>query len=339
MVKDREERIGALVQLGEYIAGFDERLEAHMKRAEHNNPWFTLANQHHALQEIATHFLDRGKLTSWLEDYESPESTRNVGIIAAGNIPLVAFHDVLCSFVAGHTTQIKLSDRDKYLLPFIVKKLDEILPGTASRIMFVERLKGFDAVIATGSNNSARYFEQYFGKYPNIIRKNRNGVAVISGDESVDDLEGIADDVFMYFGLGCRNVSHIKVPNGYDLEKLKAGFEKYAGVADHNKFKNNFDYNLAICILNQDVHTDLGNIVVIPSESLISPVGCLYYSEYSSIKDVSRELMQKQNDIQCVVSHASIPSVTTVPPGMAQRPELADYADGVDTMRFLTTLA
>ena len=332
-------KIGALQQLGEYILGFDERLEAHMTRAMHHNPWFTMENQRHALEQIAREYLVAESLERWLGAYEVTKTSKTVGIIAAGNIPVVAFHDVLSAFVCGHRIQAKLSEKDKYLLPFLVRKLQEIMDGADPGIDFVEKLHDFDAVIATGSNNSARYFNQYFGKYPNIIRKNRNGIAVLSGEETDEELQSLADDVFTYFGLGCRNVSHIKVPAGYDLERLRAGFAKYAGITDHNKYKNNFDYNLAIFILNNDPHLNLENIILTPSESLISPVGCLYYSEYESEDEVLRDLADRPEEIQCVVSHRPIEGVDTILPGLAQKPSLTDYADGVDTMAFLTSLS
>ena len=337
MTSEQTVRVDALAELGNYILEFDERLQAHMSRAMHNNPWFTMNNQRHALTSIAEQFLQRDKLITWIKQYGTAPS-RKVGIIAAGNIPVVAFHDILCSFVCGHETFVKLSDRDKYLLPFLIKKLGELLPGTEPGIHFVDKLQNFDAVIATGSNNSARYFHQYFGTYPHIIRKNRNGIAVLSGDESDTELEGLADDVFTYFGLGCRNVSYIKVPDGFDLSRLKSGFNKYANVIDHNKYKNNFDYNLAIFILNKDTHLDLENIIMTPSDSLISPVGCLHYSEYGSEQEVVQELKSRSDEIQCVVSHQKLGELDVIAPGQAQVPTLSDYADGIDTMEFLTTL-
>ncbi len=334
----REDRIDLLAQLGDYLGMLDERLEAHMHRTMHANPWFTIENQKHAVVEIAEQFLDKSKLIQWVSGYPEVGSAKRVGIVAAGNIPMVAFHDVLCTFITGHTSVIKLSERDPYMLPFIVKKMGEIDARATKYFEFVERLQSFDAVIATGSNNSARYFEQYFAPYPHIIRKNRNGIAVLGGNESLDALSSLGEDVFRYYGLGCRNVSFAYVPKGYTFDRMKEAFTQYREMTEMNKFKNNIDYNLAIYMLNKDKHQNLGTVVVTPSDKIISPVGVLHYQEYQDINDLEREILSKKQDIQCVVSEIPFDAIKTIAPGSAQRPTLTDYADGVDTMAFLTSL-
>ncbi len=334
-----EEKIAALAELGMYIKENDDRLLAHMHRSVHTNPWFTIENQEYALSEIANKYLDSSLLNKWVEGYQVEEDKHiNVGVITAGNIPLVGFHDVLSVFMSGNVAQIKLSERDPFLLPFLLKKLGEINPETINYFDVKDRLSGFDAVIATGSNNSARYFEQYFGKYPHIIRKNRNGVAVLKGDESQDELVALGHDVFQYFGLGCRNVSHIYVPEGYNFEMISIAFSNYPDIANHTKYRNNFDHNLAIFILNRFPYLDIGRVLLVEDERIISPIGCLYYSEYSDIGQLETQLYSDKNNIQCVISNIDFPSVSTIDYGEAQKPSLDDYADGVDTMQFLTSL-
>ncbi|MDX1478708.1 MAG: acyl-CoA reductase [Saprospiraceae bacterium] len=335
----RREKIDALAALGQYILEHDERLGAHVHRASMTNPWFTKENIAHALESIARQFLDRDALTAWLQPYpDRGDNGRVVGLIAAGNVPLVGFHDVLSVFVAGHKTQLKLSERDQYLIPFLLKWLAEHEPRVEQQFEIVDKLSGFDAVIATGSNNSARYFKQYFGKYPHIIRMNRNAVAVLGGDESEEQLHGLCEDVFRYFGLGCRSVSHLFVPEGYDFDLLKKVLKEYEHYNQHDKYRNNLDYNTAIYILNKEQHIGLPNLLLAQKDQLISPVGCLYYSLYTSSEALERRLLAQADEIQCVVSDLKFTQVRTVPLGQAQQPALDDYADGVNTLDFLFDL-
>ena len=333
------EKIACLAELGRYINTLDDRLRAHMHRAVHANPWFTIENQEYALKEIANRFLDSELLEEWMTAYDvSDDKFINIGVIAAGNIPLVVFHDVLSVFMSGNVAQIKVSERDPHLLPFLLKKLGELNPDTNQYFNVTDRLAGFDAVIATGGNNSARYFEQYFGKYPNIIRKNRNGVAVLTGDESHEELIALGSDVFQYFGLGCRNVSHIFVPSDYNFEALAEAFKAHSNIVNHTKYRNNFDHNLAIFILNQFPYLDIERVLLVEDAHLISPIGCLYYSHYDNIDQLKSELSDRMDEIQCVVSHIEFEKSPVAAFGEAQRPSLKDYADGVDTMQFLTSL-
>lgn len=245
---------------------------------------------------------------------------------------MVGAHDIIASYIAGHTTLVKLSSKDKVLMTYFIEAL-------GSKVKVVDKLEGFDAVIATGSNNTSRYFKQYFGKYPHIIRKNRNSVAVLSGKESSDDLIDLGKDIFTYFGLGCRNVSKIYIPEGYDITHLlEVLHDAYKDVAHHNKYKNNFDYNVALLLLNKEVYLNTGSLIVRQSTQIPSNISVLHYDYYAAIPELASEIKKHEEEIQCVVSNTSIDGIDTVAMGQAQCPTLLDYADGVDTMTFLTSL-
>jgi hypothetical protein len=336
----RIERIDALAKLGRQLEGEDEYLEALMRRAQFHNPWFTIENQRLALNAIATAYLRQDKLEGWLAAYpdHEPDKPLTIGLIMAGNIPLVGMHDLLCVFLAGHRALIKLSDKDPYLPPYLLKLLARIEPRAAECFQTAERLSGFDAVIATGSDNSARYFHAYFGKYPHIIRGNRNGVAVLDGRETREQLSALGKDVFQYFGLGCRNVSKLYVPKGYDFHSLLEALHEYREIILHEKYKNNFDYNYALCALNKQAHMANSCIILMESADPRSRIGMLHYEYYEDPTTLERALLQRQSEIQCVVAGRPWPPLPTYPFGQAQSPGLGDYADGVDTMAFLTGL-
>jgi hypothetical protein len=249
----------------------------------------------------------------------------------AGNIPLVGFHDLLCVFIAGHKAIIKTSSKDDVLVKHLVEQLNTWNNESSQFIHFEEMLKGCDAYIATGSNNSARYFEYYFSKYPNIIRKNRTSVAVLDENESTEELERLADDVHLYFGMGCRNVTKIFVPEGYEFLPMLSAFNKYNYFKDHHKYKNNYDYNLAVHILNGKFYMSNESLILVENSSPFSPISQLHYEYYSQIESVSTAIKAMEY-LQCAVGHGYIPF------GQAQVPSLNDYADGVDTMKFLTEL-
>ncbi|MCB0631497.1 MAG: acyl-CoA reductase [Saprospiraceae bacterium] len=335
-----QERLSVLIKLGELLSAPDEYREAVIHRSYYHNQWLTKENQRLALESIANHMLQPDKLDQWLQRYDmhEPEAPLKVGLVLAGNIPLVGFHDVLCVFVAGHRSIIKLSDKDPYLLPFLLKRLGEIDPRTKAYFEIVERLDDFDAVIATGSNNSARYFEAYFGKYPHIIRRNRNAVAVLTGAESAEELHRLGDDVFRYFGLGCRNVAKLYLPKGYKFEALLTALHEYREVVNHSKYKNNFDYNYALFMLNKVSYEANGCILLTENSSLQSHIGGLHYEYYESEEQLREELAERQKEIQCVISRKNFPDIPVFDFGQAQEPELWDYADGVDTLQFLLDL-
>ena len=354
-------RLNSLVELGKRLTPENEMLQAVVHRTAFHNAWFTEANQWQAISEIRTHFLSATKLDNWVrstdrlsmlrgtDDSSVPRNTddssvprmKTVGLILAGNIPLVGFHDILCVYVAGHKTLMKLSDKDPYLMPFILKTLEDIDSETAAYFEISERaMKGFDAVIATGSNNSARYFDAYFGKYPNIIRKNRNAVGILRGDENESEFELLGKDIFMYFGLGCRNVSKLYLPRGYNFEPLlETLHEGFKDLVLHDKYKNNFDYNFTLLILNKVAYQSNGCVLMRENEAIASPIACLHYEYYDDFTSLSEKLKLQSDEIQCVVSREPIEGLPCFGFGEAQKPSLSDYADGVDTMAFLGRIA
>lgn len=334
------ERIDLLVYLGTYLQSNDEKLEQLLRKSYHHNPWFTKENYENALNAVNTSFLQRDQLEKWVGhyDFDKTKGGKKIGLILAGNIPLVGFHDFVSVFLTGHHSKIKISDKDKFVLPHLVEKMTEQDARMKEYVEFIERLSGFDGVIATGSNNSARYFEAYFGKYPNIIRKNRTAVAVLEGNETEAELFELGNDIFKYFGLGCRNVSKIYVPKDYNFDLFMETMHKFNDLALHNKYKNNFDYNFTLFILNQRHHLNNGCILLVEDESLHSRIASLHYEYYSASSDVQEKLTAKQNEIQCVVSKMKFDQVSNVDFGQAQQPGLMDYADGVDTIEFLLSL-
>jgi len=328
-----EKRIEVLSWLGQYMLSDDDTWQLTKELAINNNGWFTPGNIELATRNIATQYLDADKLNTWVASYPVQNGQqKHVGMVMAGNIPLVGFHDLLCGFIAGHRLSVKLSSKDTMLMKHLIEKMAEKEPSIAAQITIAEVLKGCDAYIATGSNNTARYFEQYFAKYPHIIRRNRTSVAVLDGTETEGELSQLADDIFSYFGLGCRNVTQVCVPQGYDLTKLIDACNKYADLIYHHKYKNNYDYNLAIHILNNQYYMSNDSIILIENESSFSPISQLHYQYYTNEQEVRATLKNDEN-IQCIVSKKDIGF------GGAQYPQVCDYADGIDTMKFLKELS
>jgi len=329
-----QHRIDLLVQLGQYILADNENWLVAKEKASYENGWFTPMFVTTATQNIANKFLQKEVLESWTKKYSVESKAVNpqkVGIVMAGNIPLVGFHDFLCVFISGNIAVMKTSSKDKVLIKHLAEKIIEWDADAANYLQFAEMLKDCDAYIATGSNNSSRYFEYYFAKYPHIIRKNRTSVALLTGNETTVELEKLADDVYYYFGLGCRNVTKIYVPADYDFVPLIEAFNKYQHLADHHKYKNNYDYNLALHMLNKVYYMTNGSILLIEDKNLFSPISQLNYEFYTSEEEVVNSL--KDNPaLQCITgnNHISL--------GAAQCPSVNDYADGVDTMSFLTSL-
>lgn len=339
------ERIDLLAELGQYLRQTpDEALEAAIRQSNVENQWFTPENVHAAITAIATRWLEKDTLNRWAAGYPIAQHThpeKTIGLVMAGNIPLVGFHDWLCVFVSGQRAQIKLSEKDKRLLPFLVRQMGDWAFESWEYTEFVgetEQLRDFDAVIATGSNNTARYFEQYFAKYPHLIRRNRNGVAVIDGSESMADLFALGRDIFTYFGLGCRNVSKIYVPHGYNFDILLEALHEYRDIIHHNKYKNNFDYNLTLYILNNMPYRNNGCILLREDPSFSSRIAAVHYEYYEDRDEVAGLLNEHRDEIQCVMAKSALPGIEALPFGKSQEPGLSDYADGVDVMRFLTSL-
>ncbi len=306
-----------------------------------HNPWFILPHIRYALDAIAGLLTAEG-LEQWAAGYDDRwtvhENKKNIGVVMAGNIPLVGFHDFLCVLMSGHRFNGKLSSDDDRLLPALVTILTDIEPGFGSSVsLSTGRLSGFDAIIATGSDNTARYFEYYFGHVPHIIRKNRNGVAFLSGGENENDLDGLAGDIFLYFGRGCRNVAKLFVPGDYSFQNLFAGMEKYRYVLDHHKYRNNYDYYKAVFMLNGVSCHDTGFLLLREEVSISSPIAVIYYEYYDTVGQVKERLQAGADLIQCVVTGDSR-IAKGIPFGASQRPSLTEYADGVDTMDFLLRL-
>ena len=325
-------RIELLARLGEYILSDDQEWSDEKHRASLTNPWFTRSFINLAVWNIAKQFLSKQKLTDWTSSYEIENiQPKKVGIVMAGNIPLVGFHDLLSVFISGHNAIIKTSSKDEILIKHLVKKLKEWNSEINDLISFQEMLKGCDAYIATGSNNSARYFEYYFSKYPHIIRRNRTSVAVLEGNETSGELEKLADDVHLYFGMGCRNVTKIFVPVGYDFVPLLNIFNKYNYFKDLHKYKNNYDYYLALHILNGKFYMTNESIILLESTSAFSPISQLNYEFYADKNSVAEKL-KSSDELQCIVGHNYTPF------GQAQTPSLTDYADGINTLNFLINL-
>jgi len=329
-----QHRINLLHRLGNYVLSDGQTWKDIIQIAAATNSWFTPEFINLASNQIAAAFLDKTKLENWARFYSIPDkiiSPRNVGIVMAGNIPLVGFHDFLSVFIAGHKQTIKLSAKDNILLPHLIQYLIAEDAAVKDFISFGEMLKGCDAYIATGSNNTARYFDYYFGKYPHIIRRNRTSVAILDGNETNDELQQLADDVYFYFGLGCRNVTKLFLPRAYDFVPLLNAFRKFNYLADHNKYKNNYDYQLALLILNKKYYMTNDSVILTENESPFSPISILHYEYYDHRETVSISL-QSNPDIQCIVGHQFTPF------GEAQKPSLTDYADGADTLQFLHSL-
>ncbi|MBA3704802.1 MAG: acyl-CoA reductase [Bacteroidetes bacterium] len=352
-----DNRIKAFVALGAFLQQFSMQKKRHenamnvnfyddfdqlIKTVHIHNPWFTEDNVRNSVGAIAGN-LNQEMLVNWISGYikdlKDNKKPQRVAVVMAGNIPLVGFHDMLCVLISGNKFVGKLSSEDKFLLPFIAKVLIAIEPELANYIEFTEgQLKNMDAVIATGSNNTARYFDYYFGKYPNIIRKNRNSVAVLTGTETVNDLRLLGKDVFQYFGLGCRNVSKLFVPEGYNFNTFYESIFEYQNIINNNKYGNNYDYNRTVYLMSS--HSSLldNNFLLLKEDnSYSSPIGVLFYEFYSDIEILNECLEKDKEQLQCIVSN-SANIKNALPFGQAQCPNLNDYADGVDTMRFLIGL-
>lgn len=324
--------ISSFHQLSEFILSYPEELSNIVRIAEQHNGWFDEVSQKRALNHVATEYLNEQKLTEFIENYEISDqySDQTVAIIMAGNIPLVGFHDLVCVLIAGHKATIKLSGKDEKLPKALILKLIQIQPELKERIKIEEnKLEHFDAVIATGSNNSSRYFEEYFGKYPNIIRKNRNSVAILNGEESTDELVDLGKDIFYYYGLGCRNISKIFIPVDFNFDDFLEVMNKYSYVIQNSKYRNNFDYNLTLLILNKIPYHSNDSLVVTEDESLHSRIGMLHYQYYNDIDEVNNWILEHRNELQVIIGK----NYTNF--GTSQAPFLNDFADNIDTMEFL----
>ena len=328
-----QERLQLLVRLGGYMQANDEEWQAVKQRAYLQNQWFIPQFIDLSVQNIANEFLPEKTLEKLVDDYEisEPEVIKNAGIVMAGNLPLVGFHDFLCVFISGHKAVVKLSSKDDVLLPFLLKKMKEWNEDAANHFAIADTLKNCDAYIATGSNNTGKYFDYYFAKYPHIIRRNRTSVALLEGNETSEELNLLADDVALYFGLGCRNVTKLFVPEGYDFIPFLDALKKYDHFLEFHKYKNNYDYHLTLLIMNNRFYMNNGTFLLAENASLFAPVSQINFSYYNSRKETI-SVLQGNPDIQCIVGH------TFIPFGNAQKPCITDFADGSDTLAFLKKL-
>jgi hypothetical protein len=334
-----KERIALMTRLGNYLGENTESWQQAKNRASQQNPWFTEEYIDTAINNIRDGFLKEEALQNWLKDFPAPGNTAKapqLGLVMAGNIPLVGFHDFLAAFLAGLRLKIKLSSKDKALWETIFQLLYQWEPQCLNQIETAEQLKGCDAYIATGSNNSARYFEFYFQKYPHIIRRNRTSAAILSGQESPLELEKLSDVIGLYFGMGCRNVTKIFVPENYNFEPLIHALNKYGSHIDHNKYKNNYDFQLAIYLLNRIPYMSSNSILLIPSDNLFAPVSVLHYETYSDANPLL-ETLSENDSLQCLIGAQQYfrQDARLTPFGTAQKPGLTQYADQVDTLAFL----
>lgn len=305
--------------------------------SQSHNGWFTPEQVYFSIQSWAK-ALNEEQLDQWLSAYDfSKVNTKTIGLILAGNIPLVGFHDFLSVILSGHKVLVKTSSNDQKLLPFLAKYLIAVQPEIQDYITFIEgKLEGFDAVIATGSNNTARYFEFYFKDKPSIIRKNRNSVAVLDGSETHDDLVQLGEDIFRYFGLGCRNVSKLFVPKGYDFQNFFKAIYEYKDVIFYEKYSNNYDYNKAVFLMSNFKLLDNEFLTLKEDQSYASPISSIFYENYEQLETVKNQLVADADQIQCIVSKNLIEN--SIPFGMTQQPKLWDYADNVDTIAFLLNI-
>ena len=348
-----ENRIEAFARLGKFLRQFEisgsivkdtnrlntkyfKRFESAILETNLHNPWFIEKFVRQAVTGIGWS-LERSKLQKWLEQYPELKNTKKIisaGVVMAGNIPLVGFHDFLSVLISGNKFIGKLSSKDNILLPLIADILIEIYPPFRDLIQFADKLNSdYDAIIATGSANTARYFDYYFGNCPNIIRKNRNSVAILNGSETRQELKLLGDDIFRYFGLGCRSVSKLYIPAGYDFNLFLSTIEPFKFIINHSKYANNYKYNRSILLMNQIKHEDNGFVLLKEDKSIASPVGVLFYQYYNKKEFLKSHFKDNRDIIQCFVSGNT--DFKTILPGKAQDPEVWEYADNIDTIAFL----
>ncbi len=344
-----EARKEAFIKLGDFLSdfirnspseenkNFYQKLQEKVNVSIHYNGWFTKENINFSLAQWAS-ALKEENLNNWLNNYNIKEKEpKTVAVIMAGNIPLVGFHDFLSVLISGNKILIKQSSDDNQLLPVLAEFLLEVNSEIKEYIIFTkDRLENFDAVIATGSNNTARYFEYYFSNKPHIIRKNRNSVAILTGEETKEELQPLAEDIFRYYGLGCRNVSKIYIPKDYKIEQLYQAIYDWHPIMDSNKYSNNYDYNKAVYLMSEFKIFDNGFLILKEDESFSSPIATLFYEKYSDLEKLQQQLKAKEENIQCIVSNNLADNHIAF--GETQQPRLSDYADNVDTLDFLLNL-
>ena len=341
-----DQRIEAFHKLGELFYDISSKKEnskykkwitvfnKKINEAYQYNKWFTTENCLLSFKNWSKE-LTTLKLSKWLNNYELKNcSKKTIVIIMAGNIPLVGFHDFICAKILNYKCLIKMSSDDKILLPIVIDFLDFILPGFKKNIEFTNKpLKKFDGVIATGSNSSFKYFEYYFKKYPKILRKTRHSIAVLDGNESKENLIDLGNDIFNYFGMGCRSVSKIFVPKNYSFDLLFESLFQFKEIIKHNRYANNYDYNKAVYLMSEEKFTENGFLILKKDKKLGSPISCLFYEIYNSTKEIKKYVDKNSESLQCIVSNSNFSN--SIPFGSSQKPKIEDYADNIDTVNFL----
>ena len=335
---NHSERLAAFVALGQRLATISsDELTTLAARARNQNAWFDQPSVANAAAGLAL-LLAEPPLRHWAARYPAePTTVHQIGVVMAGNFPMVGFHDLLCVLLSGHVLLAKLSADDTVLMLWLMEELTRLEPRFTDFIKVLPRLNAADAFIATGSDNTARYFEFYFGKKPHLIRRNRTSVAMLTGQETREELAQLGPDIFQYYGLGCRNVSKLYVPTDYDFVPLLDALQGFETILNHHKYNNNYDYNKSILLVNRVPHYDTGFLLLTRSPALVSPISVVHYTEYADEIDLVDQLTDVAAQTQCVVS-AGGRFAGSVPFGQAQSPGVAEYADRVDTMLFLAEL-
>lgn len=336
MTLSKQARIESLAALGEHLGKLSTSHPSLLEEARIKNPWFTPDNLHLCLNNWGK-ALQTTHIKAWLQPYgEQPNRVKDIGIIMAGNIPLVGLHDLLAVLGMGHRAKIKPSHSDEVLMKHVLAFLVQNEPLLEDYIELVDRMNDADAVIATGSDNSSRYFEYYFRDIPHVIRKNRTGVSILTGNETNEQLIALSDDLFTYFGLGCRNVTKLYVPEGYNFTPVIEAMSKYQDIIHHHKFANNYTYHKAIFLMNLDKHIDTGFVLMKEDKGIHPPLGCIFYQFYVDVNDVVLEIRSKKDELQVVVGQINFPGVIAF--GKTQDTGLSDFADEVNTLEFLASL-
>lgn len=334
-VMEKAKILAALANVGTQLVNPDEKLSEVLQNTTIYNPWFTQMECKRMLNSFSEKLLSKAALSDWSATFETAANPgKTVGLVLAGNVPFVGMHDILCVLASGHKAMVKLSSKDKFFFPWFKAALVAQDGYFEDAIHFVEQLKNFDAVIATGSNNAARYFEYYFGKHPHIIRKNRTSIAILTGNETKEEIYNLGKDIFYYYGLGCRNVGKVFIPENYDVQNLFKYWEDYSYVIDNNKYSNNYDYNRALLMLSNTDYLTNDFYMLVPNKELFSPLSLLYTETYNSDEDLQMKIDGIAENLQCIV--AAAPGNTAF--GATQFPGLSDYADHIDTMAFLQTI-
>jgi len=333
-----QQRLDALKNLKNHLLSDPIELQNAIQQARNENAWFTVASCKLAIKNLSIFLLNTSLLNEWAGKYaiEKIEQQKKIGLVAAGNIPLISMHDILCVLISGHQLILKISEKDKVLVLYILEYLSNLSNEFKNNIIITNRLKGFDAVIATGSDNSSRYFDYYFQNYPHIIRRNRSSLAVINGKETAEELTALGHDIFDYYGLGCRNISHLLVPDAYDFSNMKEAFMQFKDITEHHKYSNNLDYQRTVYLMNNIPYLNIDHINMIENTALFSPLSCLHYHYYSSSSAADAYILEHIDSLQCICGDTQY-SNTNI--GETQSPGPGDYADNIDTLSFLCNLS